>query len=190
MANVSEDLVREFLELNEFTVKIHRKHTLMGSRRDALDEIGMIAANSNSVTEPAKGLLLGRPDIGHVDRAVVGVRGWHSETFSPSRLKSSPEIFNLAQLDEKKIREKFFQGESFKRVLVIPSLPSDANTRREALQIFVDKGIDHILEFKVIIEDLIDRVQVQRNYAESSTLQLIRILKCYDLLRDPQLELF
>ena len=37
--------------------------------------------------------------------------------------------------------------------------------------------------------DLIDKVEVNRNYRKSDTLQVIRILKNYDLLNDGQLDL-
>ena len=37
--------------------------------------------------------------------------------------------------------------------------------------------------------DLIERVELNRNYGKSDTLQLIRILKNYDLLVDPQMDL-
>jgi hypothetical protein len=37
--------------------------------------------------------------------------------------------------------------------------------------------------------DIIDRVEINRNYRKSDTLQLVRILKTYDLLKDPQLDL-
>jgi hypothetical protein len=37
--------------------------------------------------------------------------------------------------------------------------------------------------------DLIDKVELNRNYGKSDTLQLIRVLKNYDLLQNPQLDL-
>ena len=37
--------------------------------------------------------------------------------------------------------------------------------------------------------DIIDKVEINRNYRKSDTLQLLRILKNYDLLKDPQLDL-
>jgi hypothetical protein len=118
------------------------------------------------------------------------VSGWHTETFSPARLKSSPEIFNLALLDEKKISEKFFRGQSFDRILVVPSLPLDASLKNKVLQILKERGLDYVLEFRTILEELIDHVQIHRNYAESPILQTLRILKRYDLIRDYQMELF
>jgi len=38
--------------------------------------------------------------------------------------------------------------------------------------------------------DLIEQIEVNRNYQKSDLLQVIRILKNYDFFREPQLELF
>jgi hypothetical protein len=37
--------------------------------------------------------------------------------------------------------------------------------------------------------DLLDKVEVNQNYIKSDTLQVMRILKNYDLLKDAQLDL-
>jgi hypothetical protein len=52
-----------------------------------------------------------------------------------------------------------------------------------------ERGVDAIISFRTMLLDIIDRVEVNRNYRKSDTLQLLRILKTYDLLKDPQLDL-
>jgi hypothetical protein len=37
--------------------------------------------------------------------------------------------------------------------------------------------------------DIIDKIETNRNYRKSDTLQLLRILKIYDFLKEPQLDL-
>ena len=41
-----------------------------------------------------------------------------------------------------------------------------------------------------MLSDLIEHIEVNRNYQKSDLLQIIRILKNYDLFAPPQLELF
>jgi hypothetical protein len=53
-----------------------------------------------------------------------------------------------------------------------------------------ERGVDGIISFRTILQELISRVEVNRNYRKSDTLQMIRILKNYDLLKDPQMDLF
>jgi hypothetical protein len=51
-------------------------------------------------------------------------------------------------------------------------------------------GVDGVFFFRNILSELIARIEKNKNYQKSELLQLLRILKTYDLLRDPQLELF
>jgi hypothetical protein len=50
--------------------------------------------------------------------------------------------------------------------------------------------VDAILSFRSLLGDLIGKVEVNKSYRKSDTLQVLRILKNYDLLKDPQLDLF
>ena len=52
-----------------------------------------------------------------------------------------------------------------------------------------EKGVDGILSFRSMLLDLIEKIDSNRNYGKSDTLQVIRVLKNYDLLKDAQLDL-
>ena len=52
------------------------------------------------------------------------------------------------------------------------------------------KGIDAVISFRTMLADLIEQIEVNRNYQKSDLLQVIRILKNYEFFREPQLELF
>jgi hypothetical protein len=49
--------------------------------------------------------------------------------------------------------------------------------------------VDHVLEFPTILNFLIAHVEVNLNYVESETLQLLRLLKRYGLVKGLQFEL-
>ena len=38
--------------------------------------------------------------------------------------------------------------------------------------------------------DILDKIEINQNYSKSDTLQVMRILKNYDLLKDTQLDMF
>ena len=42
---------------------------------------------------------------------------------------------------------------------------------------------------RAILLDLVEKVEVNRSYRKSDTLEVLRILKNYELLRDPQMDL-
>jgi hypothetical protein len=52
-----------------------------------------------------------------------------------------------------------------------------------------ERGVDAIISFRAVLQDLIQKVEANRNYRKSDTLQVIRILKNYDLLKDAQMDL-
>ena len=76
------------------------------------------------------------------------------------------------------------------KILVIPALPQGEQARAESIALLRSKGIDAVILFRTMLVDLVTRVEANRNYQKSDLLQIIRILKNYDLVREPQLELF
>ena len=47
-----------------------------------------------------------------------------------------------------------------------------------------------VIPFRTMLAELLDEVRINRNYQKSDLLQIIRILKNYEFLREPQMELF
>jgi hypothetical protein len=50
--------------------------------------------------------------------------------------------------------------------------------------------VDAVIPFRTMLVELIARTEVNRNYDKSDLLQVIRVLKNYQLFKDPQMELF
>jgi hypothetical protein len=75
-------------------------------------------------------------------------------------------------------------------MLVVPALPSGEEARAQSIELLRVKGIDAVIPFRTMLADLIEEIEVNRNYQKSDLLQIIRILKNYDFFREPQLELF
>jgi hypothetical protein len=82
----------------------------------------------------------------------------------------------------------FFGGEPFSTILVISELPRTAEQRAQTLRRVEQAGMNHVIEFPALINDLIERVILSGSYTGSSTLQLIQLLKRYGVLRTQQLE--
>lgn len=52
-----------------------------------------------------------------------------------------------------------------------------------------ERGVDGIISFRAMLQDLIENIETNLSYRKSDTLQVMRILKNYDLLKDPQMDL-
>jgi hypothetical protein len=72
---------------------------------------------------------------------------------------------------------------------VLPGLPTAEPFRSQSVQLLKERGVDAIISFRMMLLDIIDKIEVNRNYRKSDTLQLLRILKTYDFLKEPQLDL-
>src|SRR5262249_16840446 len=130
-------------------------------------------------------------DLVFIKRAIVVVKGWHTETFSPAVLANSPEIFRFV---EPKVFQQaaraFGQDGAPTKILVVPALPQGSAAREQSISVLRSKGVDAVIPFHVMLAELVARTEVNRNYQKSDLLQIIRILKNYDFLKEPQLELF
>jgi hypothetical protein len=130
-------------------------------------------------------------DLGAVTRAIVVVRGWHTESFGPALLENSPEMFRFVEpaVFEQAARSFGPDGAPLK-ILVVPALAQTAAVRQQSIQVLRAKGVDAVIPFRTMLADLIARTEVNRNYDKSDLLQIIRVLKNYELFKDPQMELF
>ncbi len=190
MAAVSETIVREYFELHGFLVRQHRKY--IAPTRSEDDDIDFFVFNPDPAPAPVElPFVLSSGDISSIARAVVVVKGWHTETFSSSRLANAPEIFRFV---EPKVFQQaaraFGKDGTPLKILVVPALPQDAEARDQSIALLKSKGIDAVIPFRTMLADLISHIESNRNYQKSDLLQMIRILKTYDFFREPQLELF
>ena len=75
------------------------------------------------------------------------------------------------------------------KILVLPALPAQEPFRSQSVALLKERGVDAIISFRAMLLDLIEKTEVNRSYRKSDTLEMIRILKNYDLLKEPQLDL-
>ena len=190
MSAVSETIVREYFELHDFLVRQRRK--FIGLSRPEEDDIDFFVFNPHP--RPQSGTLpfvVGSADLTLIQRAIVVVKGWHTGTFSSSRLAASPEIFRFVEPKVFQQAARAFGPEGAPlKILVVPSLPHDAEARELSISVLRSKGIDAVIPFRTMLADLVNATAVNRNYQKSDLLQIIRILKTYEFFREPQLELF
>ena len=191
MAAVSETIVREYFELHEFLVRQHRKYFAPNLRADE-DDIDFFVLNPHPQKREAElPFVLSAADLKFVERAVVVVKGWHTETFSPAVLAHAPEIFRFVEPKVFQQAARAFGAEGAPtKILVVPALPQGEAARKQSVELLRSKGIDAVLPFHVMLADLVESIEVNRNYQKSDLLQMIRILKNYDFFKEPQLELF
>ena len=197
MSAIDEGIVREYFEQNGFLVRQARKYQVSARRKTGEEEIDLVVYN------PAWQRGSRRPDfflfsseLAFVHKAVVAVKGWHTGVFTPATLKSSPEIFRFLEENVLKEATRFFpedaqdEGAALTKILVLPSLPTAEPFRSQSVELLKAHGIDAIISFRAMLLDILEKIEINQNYSKSDTLQVMRILKNYDLLKDAQLDMF
>ena len=192
MSAVNEWIVREYLEALGFLVRQPRKYQVVARSKGLHEEVDLLATNPALKAGGAlpKAKLWGAAELAQVANAVVAVRGWHSEKFTAAMLASSPEIYRFAEPESVRAAEAELGAANPAKILCMADLPTDPDPRAEALGFLKSRGIDGVILFRPMLLELADRLDVKKTYEKSDLLQLLRILKNYDLLKSGQLDLF
>ena len=191
MSAVSEWIVREYFESLGFLVRQPRKYQVSARPKQVEEEIDLLVLNpAVSEQKLPESSLWGAEELKRVSRAIVGVRGWHTERFSPAVIELSPEIFRFADSTAMKNIVHDIGAGPVAKILCLPELPTSSSMREKALALFKEKGIDGVLMFRTMLLELTEFVDVNKNYEKSDVLQILRLLKNYDLLKGAQLDLF
>lgn len=188
MSDLNLQLVREFFELNLFRVLTNWQQEAWRARATEpgsqlfVENCGPSAtANSDVILHPGQ--------IGCIDRAVVEVRAWHGDRFYASTIEANPVLSQFVEEDSLALARDVFNGRDFQTILVVSELPATTEQRQRSAALLHRAGIGFVMEFPAILQDMLDRVSVNGNYAASPTLQLMRLFKRYRLIRNQQLEL-
>jgi hypothetical protein len=190
MSAVDEMIVREFFESHGFLLCQRRKYALPARRNPAEDETCIVVSNPRfKPTEAELDFEVTADSLRNISRAIVAVKGWHTERFAPGVLAHQPRIFRFVEKKALEEAHRLVGAEGLRKILVMPGLSKDEKLRTKSIEVLRSRGVDGVLSFETILSDLIGQVAVNRNYQKSDLLQILRLLKNYGLLRDPQMEL-
>ncbi|CAA6677099.1 MULTISPECIES: hypothetical protein [unclassified Lentimonas] len=199
MASFDENIVREYFELNGFFARQLRKHVVRSRKKPVEETVELLVYNPSAPTEGvAPNFQLFSSDMASIRQAIVVVHGWQHTRVTPAILKSSARLFDFLKKDVLSQADALFaveEGEledaaTYRKVLVLPGLPTAEPQRSECIALFKEQGVDGVIAFSTILEDLLRHVEVNHSYQKSELLQLVRVLKVYDMVQAPQLNLF
>jgi len=192
MSAVNELVVREYFEQLGFLVSQPQKYVVPGRPKKLEEEIDLVIIRP-SVTEQVlpDHMVWTTEDLQGVGRAIVGVRGGHTGRFYASRFEQSQDIPRFAEPAAQRVAAKLLGTANVARILCLPDLPASGELKQKTINLLKQNGIDGVISFRTILDELVRGAGINRNYEKSDVLQIIRLLKKYDLLRETrQLELF
>ncbi len=191
MSAVNESIVREYFEQLGFLVSQPCKYGASGRVKRVEEEIDLLIVHPRvSEHRVSDQIVWTTSDLKTVARAVVGVRGWHTERFSAATFAQTPEILRFAERTVRSAAAQRLGAEPVAAILCVPELSSSGDLKEKTLATLKEHGIDGVLSFRTMLVELLDLVKTNRNYEKSDLLQTLRILKNYGLIKDSQMELF
>lgn len=191
MANVTDAVVKEYFEVLGYLVSQPHKHAIVSRSKSGEEDIDLVVLNpavaehrlpSNFVWDTA--------DLHGVRAAVVGVRGWHTERIYAADVENSPELLRFLRPAAMKFAAGMLGSQSFAKILCLPALPASGELKDKTIKFLKSGGVDGVIPFRTMLLELVRRVETNRNYDKSDLLQLIRLMKNYDLVSIGQMELF
>ena len=137
-------------------------------------------------------------DLGGLALAAVVFFGWgtpglHLQVFqSGARYRSwiRNEVLPAYQASiEKALAQTSLPGTPV-RVVLLPGLPAAEPYRQECIDLLKGAGVEALYSFRTLLESLVGQVHPGPDVASSAISELIRLLKVYELVPPPQMDLF
>src|SRR5208283_3038727 len=144
MSAIDEGIVREYFEQNGFFVRQVRKYQVQARKKTSDEEIDLLVYNPGWRRGSRRpDFFLFATELQFIQRAVVAVKPWHTDVFTPATLRSSPEkIFSF--LEENVLRQvkRLFPTETGEaadrdvtKLLVLPALPTAEPFRSQSVEL-------------------------------------------------------
>ncbi|MEI7602619.1 MAG: hypothetical protein WCJ77_03080 [Opitutae bacterium] len=196
MAGFDDSLVREYFEVNGFFVRQSRKYAVQSRRKRADEEGDLYVINPSPRRDVQLPFQLFSADLPGITAAVVAVKAWHTtKAITPTMIRKGDLLEFVRQEAVEAAKSAFAElrqteNENLTKILILPGLPAQEPQRAESITLLKQSGVDHVITFRTILENMIQNVESNQSYARSDTLQLLRLLRVYDMVKPAQLELF
>lgn len=184
------DLVRIYFEINGFYVK-NTNQGIAGTPRKIGDYTILNIKNSNCPESGKLNFQLFGSDISKLKEAQILIRPHHLEKTTLKTVKNGAKLLSLIKKDINNFgKHDPFDDSSHFRILITPGFPKENIHREELITILKNYSIDAVLSYRTVFENILKNIDLNQRYPKDSPLELLRLLKIYDLIQGPQLELF
>jgi hypothetical protein len=149
---------------------------------------------------PALGFRLFTGDLPKIRSGLVALLGWGNTSFSNSLLTSDTRLLKHFKQETKdnRVADSFEAGPELTgsgfgnllRLLVVPALPRSEGKLGETFSYLRGLGVDGVFTLRSLLENLLRQSFPSNLYHGNSIFQILQLMKAYELIREPQLEMF
>jgi hypothetical protein len=199
--DIEHDLMEAYFESNGFLIRQAGK-VESGASRKKQESLLTLAIFNPAVLQnfTSLGLRLYTGDLSKIRAALVSLIGWGNSDFSNGMLNNDGLLvkFLKKEVRDNRVESGFSPGPelaesgmgSFLRLLIVPALPRNETKASEVLTMLQDIGVDGVLTLRSMIENLLRQSEPSKVYTGKPFFQVLKLLKAYELSKEPQLEMF
>ena len=201
MVDIEQEIMEAYFESNGFLVRQAGKPNDPEIKKKSLP-LPTIAVLNPAVqsSDPNLSFRLFTGDLKGVRSALVSRLGWENSSFSNSILNSDAKLmkFFKQEVTQERISLGYNPGPelpeswmgSYLCLLVVPALPRNEVKLKDLFVLFREMGVGGVLSLSSILENLLRQSMPTLKYSNNGVLQILKLLKVYQLAREPQLDMF
>tara|TARA_X000000950_G_scaffold91446_2_gene115106 strand:+ start:1145 stop:1756 length:612 start_codon:yes stop_codon:yes gene_type:complete len=201
MVDIEQEILEAYFESNGFLVRQAGKPNDSESKKKSLP-LPTIAVLNPAVqsSDPNLSFRLFTGDLKGVRSALVSRLGWENSSFSNSILNSDAKLmkFFKQEVTQERISLGYNPGPelpeswmgSYLCLLVVPALPRNEVKLKDLFVLFREMGVGGVLCLSSMLENLLRQSMPTLKYSNNGVFQMLKLLKVYQLAREPQLDMF
>lgn len=201
MVDIEQEILEAYFESNGFLVRQAGKPNDSEIKKKSLP-LPTIAVLNPAVqsSDPNLSFRLFTGDLKGVRSALVSRLGWENSSFSNSILNSDAKLmkFFKQEVTQERISLGYNPGPelpeswmgSYLCLLVVPSLPRNEVKLKDLFVLFREMGVGGVLSLSSMLENLLRQSMPTLKYSNNGVFQMLKLLKVYQLAREPQLDMF
>jgi hypothetical protein len=126
--------------------------------------------------------------------------GWGNSDFANGMLNNDSSLVKFFKKEVKDSRlNTGFNSSSelaqsgmgpLKRLLIVPALPRNETKAGDVFSMLKEIGVDGVLTLRSLLENLLKQTEPANLYPGKPFFQILKLLKVYELAKEPQLEMF
>ena len=199
---VDERVVRVYFEMNGFFVRSAVMPTSKSAPKIGTDPVSFWVLNPAAKAQVQRPeLLLFATQLPLVQQANVVLKDWRSSHLPLSGARGSAAIVRFLEKNIVKQAPGLFAAEAtpfanaantaaLLKILVIPAFPTQEPYKAKLLELLTEAKVDAALSFRSTLQAVVDAVGSGWRSADSEAMETLALLKSYDMIQSPQLELF
>ena len=199
--DVEHDLMEAYFESNGFLVRQAEKPDAMPVKKNQQSLMTLAIFNPRiSSNHASASFRLYTSDLNKIRAGLVSLIGWGNSDFTNGMLNNDSSLLKFFKKEVKgnRLESSFNPGPelaesgmgSFLRLLVVPALPRSEAKVGEVFGILKEAGVDGILTLRSMLENLLRQSEPTKIYAGKPFFQVLKLMKVYELAKEPQLEMF